>query len=683
MPDWSYRTLFRPLLFSLPAEKGRELALGAMGRLSRAPLGSLIIDLFGHMRPDLRLQRDLQDLTAPGPVGIGHLVDPHGTATQAISRFGVGVIEVGPIAVKRLDRAQPPILNRDSEAIVVPVPPAADGIEDWVMQLSKIKRNAAKLLARLTVGAGTSPEQATDECVAMLRLMAPHVDGFVLATSDEALRAGWPTDNWCRHLKLVLEEGQGHQFDGRIWLAIRADLDATQLEEIIGSAVSVGLRGVVVDGRMAEPGGGFRFGRQTLGPVQQTLHRLRSRFGQDLSLFAGGVHEPIDAIQLHQVGADCVIVDTGMIYAGPGLPKRINEAWLYAEAPVAAREVATGSSSLPRTTVPVQKLTWFWTWVLGTAMLLGGILALGIAATQVILPYDEVFVGMSREDLNLINPRLLAFMQHDRISLAGTMLAIAVLYVFLSWYGIRRGAHWAMVAVLVSAFVGFISFFLFLGFGYFDPFHAFVTAIMFQFLLMAWQGDLGPPELTSLPNLRETSAWRWAQWGQLVFVIHSAGLVGAGAIIAAVGCTSVFVREDLQFMDVCPSDLVLANPRLIPLIAHDRASFGGMLITTGLAVLMTTLWGFREGCRWQWWMLLLAGVPAYVMAIGIHIIVGYTNWWHLLPAYGGLSLLTVGLICMWPYLGRLNPELSAEWERIRGTGGSTINPSSQGRRDEQ
>ncbi len=683
MPDWSYRTLFRPLLFSLSAENGRELALGAMGRLARVPLGPLIIDLFGHMHPDRRLQRDVQDLSVPGPVGIGHLVDPHGTATQAMSRFGVGFMEVGPIAVTRLGSDQPLELKQDWDAIVVPAQPVADRVEEWVLRLSTMKRSAAKLLARLTVSEGTAPEQATEECVGMLRLLAPHVDGFVLATSDEALRAGWPTDGWRRHLQLVLEAGRVLRFDGRIWLAIRADLDATQLEEVVGSAVSVGLRGVVVDGRVAEPGRGFRFGRQTLGSVQQTLHHLRSRCGEDLSLIAGGIHEPIDAIQLQQAGADCVIVDTGMIYAGPGLPKRINEAWLYAETPVAAREVASGISSLPRNTVPVQKLTWFWTWVLGTAMLLGGTLAFGIAATRVILPYDEVFVGMSREDLNLINPRLLAFMQHDRISLAGTMLAIAMLYVFLSWYGIRRGAHWAMVAVLVSAFVGFISFFLFLGFGYFDPFHAFVTAIMFQFLLMAWQGDLGPSEFTSLPNLRETSAWRWAQWGQLVFVIHAAGLVGAGAIIAAVGCTSVFVREDLQFMDVCPSDLVLANPRLIPLIAHDRASFGGMLITTGLAVLMTTLWGFREGCRWQWWMLLLAGVPAYVMAIGIHIIVGYTNWWHLLPAYGGLSLLTVGLLGLWPYLGRLDPELSAEWERIRGTGRSTINPLTQGRRDEQ
>ena len=39
----------------------------------------------------------------------------------------------------------------------------------------------------------------------------------------------------------------------------------------------------------------------------------------------------------------------------------------------------------------------------------------------------------------------------------------------------------------------FGSFFLFLGFGYFDPFHAFVTAVLFQFLLLMIHSHLAPP----------------------------------------------------------------------------------------------------------------------------------------------------------------------------------------------
>ena len=55
--------------------------------------------------------------------------------------------------------------------------------------------------------------------------------------------------------------------------------------------------------------------------------------------------------------------------------------------------------------------------------------------------------------------------------------------------------------ILTSAFAGFGSFFLFLGFGYFDPFHAFVTAILFSFLLLALQR-----KARSTVSWRETSA---------------------------------------------------------------------------------------------------------------------------------------------------------------------------------
>ena len=664
MPDWSYRTVFQPLLFSLPAETGRDLALGAMGRLSRFPLGPTIIDLFGHMRPDARLRRTVQGLTIASPVGIGHIVDPHGAATSALARFGIGFIEIGPIAVRPHSAAKPVELRIDSGVVWMPDEPAADSVEEWVERLSHKHHRAARYLARLTVATGTPADQATAECAGMIEQLAPHVDGIVLATSDESLRADWSPDDWQRHVQGVVDAVAAHNLKGRVWLSIRADLNPSQLTTTVGQSLAAGCRGVMIDGRSADAAGGWIVGRQTLALVRATIERLRTEFGDELSLIAGGVHEPADALMLQHRGADIVMVDTGLIYSGPGLPKRINEAVLYADLAGRQKQTIQATDETARRALPIQKLTWFWTAILGAAMLLGGLLAFGIATTRVILPYDEVFVGMSRDELNRINPRLLAFMQHDRVTLSGTMLSVAVMYLFLSWCGIRRGAHWAMVAVLLSAFVGFTTFFLFLGFGYFDPFHAFVTAIMFQFTLMAWQGELGEPEFTAPPNLRETPAWRWGQWGQLAFVIHGAVMVGAGAVISGVGATAVFVREDLEFMDVCPSDLTLANPRLIPLIAHDRASFGGMLIATGLAVLLTALWGFREGARWQWWMLLLAGVPAYTAAIGVHLAVGYTSWWHLAPAYAGLTLLIAGLSLLWPYLGRAPVELAAEWDRL-------------------
>ena len=291
---------------------------------------------------------------------------------------------------------------------------------------------------------------------------------------------------------------------------------------------------------------------------------------------------------------------------------------------------------------------------MGSGMFVGSIMALIIAMTHVVLPYDEVFVGMTRAELTAINPRLPDFMAHDRISLAGTMIAIGIMYIGLSLFGIRAGLHWAQKSVFLSAFTGFASFFLFLGFGYLDAFHAFVTAILFQFLLLGVHSKLGAYVPETPPELTDSPAWKLSLWGQLLLIFHACALLGAGATISTIGVTHVFVHEDLDFMQTTAEALKAANPRLVPLVAHDRATFGGMLLSSGFVFLLPALWGFRTGSAWLWWTMLLAGLPAYACAIGIHYHVGYIEFMHLLPAFAGLALFLLGLALSRPYLCKMN-----------------------------
>lgn len=311
-------------------------------------------------------------------------------------------------------------------------------------------------------------------------------------------------------------------------------------------------------------------------------------------------------------------------------------------------------------------MSWFWALLLGIAMLLGGAMAMTIAATRVVLPYDEAYLGMTAAELSAKIPRVLDFMAHDRITLAGTMLAVGIQYVCLAWFAIRRGWHWAKVTVVASAFAGFGSFFLFLGFGYFDPLHAFVTAILFQFLLLAFQGRLAHAEPPSYPNLTDDWRWRLANWGQLLLVIQGVAIVAAGITISSVGITTVFVPEDLEFMGTTAEALRAANPRLVPVVAHDRASFGGMLISVGLATLLPALWGIRRGERWLWWMLALAGTVAYAATLIVHLHVGYIDPLHLAPAFGGLGLLWLALALLFPYLVSRDANHVAAWTTLLG-----------------
>ena len=109
-----------------------------------------------------------------------------------------------------------------------------------------------------------------------------------------------------------------------------------------------------------------------------------------------------------------------------------------------------------------------------------------------------------------------------------------------------------------------------------------------------------------------------------------------------VGMTSVFVPQDLTFMGLQARDLYDINPRLVPLIAHDRAGFGGGIATCGVLVLFCVWCGRPSRSLWQ--VLCLAGMVGFAAAIGVHPAVGYTDMVHLAPAILGALIFTVGLV---------------------------------------
>jgi hypothetical protein len=371
------------------------------------------------------------------------------------------------------------------------------------------------------------------------------------------------------------------------------------------------------------------------GTTEETVacvRSLRLRLSGEAILVAGGVTEAVDVQRLLDAGADVAAIDAGLICSGPGLVKRCNETLLSAMP-------ATEPEPL---SLLAARRAWFWGLLLGVAMIAGGLLALVIASTRVVLPYDERMSGLSPAQLDALNPRLLAFMAHDRVSLAGTMISVGIFYVALAWWGIRRGAHWAHVTLIASATVGFLSFFFFLGFGYFDPFHAFVTAILTQFTLLCMAMQTSAPQ-PPVPELRESGAWRRGMWGQLLFILIGAGLTGAGLVISLIGCTSVFVETDLHFLETTAAQLRQSYETLVPLVAHDRASLGGMLLANGVTVWLSAQWGFRAGNRWLWHALAWGGNIAFACAVVVHIAVGYGAPLHLAPAFLGWLAWNVAL----------------------------------------
>jgi hypothetical protein len=283
------------------------------------------------------------------------------------------------------------------------------------------------------------------------------------------------------------------------------------------------------------------------------------------------------------------------------------------------------------------------------ALLLSGAFALFLSARHEFLPHDIDFLGMSAAQLcRMADCRVVRFMFHDRVAFGGTLLAIGTLYLWLITFPLGRGEAWAWWALLLSGGLGFASFLAYLGYGYLDTWHGAATlALIPIFGLGVWRTR--PLAHTAAVGWLRTGAGRaappLARLGRIGMLLTGLGMLAAGAVILILGSTRVFVPQDLAFMGLTRDALEHINARLIPLIAHDRAGFGGGLASTGLLVCFCA-W-FAAPTRSFWQAILSAALFGFGCAIGIHYVEGYTNPTHLVPAWAGAFLFFGSAACEW------------------------------------
>ncbi|MGD6833461.1 dihydroorotate dehydrogenase [Sutcliffiella halmapala] len=367
--------------------------------------------------------------------------------------------------------------------------------------------------------------------------------------------------------------------------------------------------------------------------LAEAVQRLRQSGYEKTIVTSGGIAEPGHAHELLNVGADLVLLSDGYVFSGPGLTKRINESLL----------------GRMEQSAPVSN-GWFSYWLFGLFILLGGMLAFLFGVTSIVLPYDEHFLGMKKEEIWLFNERIMLFMAHDRLTLAGTMISGGIVYMQLARYGVRQGLLWAKQAIDAAAIIGFLGIFSFIGYGYFDWLHLLFWLVLLPFYLNGFLKTKGLNGTPSSGNLKNHSIWKESLYGQLLFVILGFSFVVGGIIISYIGVTSVFVPTDIIYICMPPEMLEAFNQRLLPVLAHDRAGFGSALLSVGLLVLMLALWGIQEGKRWVWWTFLVGGLPAFITGINIHVAIGYTTLIHLLPAYFAATLFVGGLVLTYRFL---------------------------------
>jgi hypothetical protein len=283
----------------------------------------------------------------------------------------------------------------------------------------------------------------------------------------------------------------------------------------------------------------------------------------------------------------------------------------------------------------------------GIALALSGGFAVLQSVSGQLLPQDSHAIGMdSLALLHASNRNLLGFMFHDRVAYGGSLLAIGAGYLWLSAFPMQAHAAWAWWALLFSGTIGFLAFLTYLGQGYLDTWHGVATL----FLLPVFVVGLGRsrPESFSLRDVWTENCGEhggFERWGRILLGACAAGLILAGLTIALFGMTRVFVPSDLRFIGLDVRSLARISPSLIPVIAHDRAGFGGGLCSIGCLLL------FMARCaelnRSLVEIVAVMGGAGFAGAIGVHFAVGYLDLVHLLPAFAGFFIFILADGLLW------------------------------------
>ena len=270
-----------------------------------------------------------------------------------------------------------------------------------------------------------------------------------------------------------------------------------------------------------------------------------------------------------------------------------------------------------------------------TGIMLGlcGLFALFLSATKHFLPHDVAFLGMTPTDLCSINEcRIVHFMIHDRVSFGGSLIAIASLYIWLAAFPLRMGKAWAWWLLAVSAALGFGSFLLYLGYGYLDTWHGVATLALLPCVLLGLGKTYSiaghKDNVRSLLRPSVQPSWKSAFGiGRCLLLATAVGMAAGGFTIMMVGITTVFVPQDLEYIGLDANAMRAINANLLPLIAHDRAGFGGGVCCCGVTMFFCVWCGTPSRSLWQ--ALCMMGLAGFGTAIGVHPAIGYTSFTHL------------------------------------------------------
>ncbi len=338
-------TLLRPLLFTQRPERAHHLTFRLLEVARNVP-GALA--LVGGAKPPAGAAVEVMGLHFPSPVGLAAGMDKDAMHVDALSALGFGFIEIGTLTPVAQPGNDAPRLFRlpADRALLNRMGFNNGGVEAAVERLRKRKPG---VIVGGNIGKNkvTPNEQALDDYVKCFEALYPVVDYFVVNVSSpntpglRALQDKEPLLAILTRLNALNGLRAGSSTRKPILLKIAPDLTDVQLDDVVDVVKESGIAGVIATNTTISREGlrtpkaeveAMGAGGVSGAPVRQrsteVVRYLRDRLPRPIVIIGvGGIDSAEAAMEKLEAGADLVQVYTGLIYEGPALVKRINQAY--------------------------------------------------------------------------------------------------------------------------------------------------------------------------------------------------------------------------------------------------------------------------------------------------------------------------------------------------------------------
>lgn len=317
-------TALRPALFLLDAERAHRLTIAALKALPPMPAP----------RAGGPLASAVAGIAFPNPLGMAAGFDKDGEVPDALLGLGFGFAEVGSITPLPQEGNPKPRLFRLSEdrAVINRMGFNNAGAEAAVAQLGR--RAGRPGVVGINLGANKDSADRVADYATMARLMAPLASYLAVNVSSPntpGLRALQDEGALAVLLDAVLAARGSN--GPPVFLKVAPDLEPADIDAIARIALDKKLGALIVanttisrpplKSRLASETGGLS-GAPLRDLAKQRLRDFRTATGGGIPLIGvGGIASAEDAWARIRAGASLVQLYSAMVYAGPGLARRI------------------------------------------------------------------------------------------------------------------------------------------------------------------------------------------------------------------------------------------------------------------------------------------------------------------------------------------------------------------------